>query len=248
MRMTAAALMVLVVAACTDTSTGSSSPPAPPTPLSPASAPTGASPLAAPRGMRWVGVNDVVVAVPRRWDTVSEPCARPDGDTVVFLGASSLVVRCATVPTRGVSSLTVTGSYHGVPAVGRRVDIGADLNGVHLLHSPVTCRAGSSRECTLALVVPGSDARFEVRVTGPKARAMVERIRDSVTHLPAGLTTVPLVEYGMSVDKAKEQLADAGLVGWSPDVNFPHYATGTNPSPGTVVEVGTEVQLTIGDG
>ena len=59
---------------------------------------------------------------------------------------------------------------------------------------------------------------------------------------------MPLIDYGVSVAKAKEQLSRAGLVGSSPEANFPHYATGTNPPAGTVVEVGEEVALTIGDG
>jgi len=96
--------------------------------------------------------------------------------------------------------------------------------------------------------VSGSDAAFHLIYRGNDAEAFVDGVLRSVTQLPSGQTTVPLIDYGTSVAEAEKQLFEAGLVGHAPEVNFPHYATGTIPPAGTVVEVGQVVELTIGDG
>jgi hypothetical protein len=64
----------------------------------------------------------------------------------------------------------------------------------------------------------------------------------------AALVTVPHIRYGTSVDRARRILADAGLMGHEPNVNFPHYVTGTVPSAGSTVHVGDVIELQIGDG
>lgn len=61
-------------------------------------------------------------------------------------------------------------------------------------------------------------------------------------------TTVPQIRYGTSVADALRILEEAGLRGHEPDVDWPHYVTGTDPAAGTVVDVGTRVELEIGDG
>ncbi|MGD9959451.1 PASTA domain-containing protein [Nocardioides sp.] len=60
--------------------------------------------------------------------------------------------------------------------------------------------------------------------------------------------TVPPIDYGTSVDDAMETLARAGLCGERPDVDFPYYVTGTDPSAGSTVERGTHITFLIGDG
>ena len=65
---------------------------------------------------------------------------------------------------------------------------------------------------------------------------------------PAERTTVPRIEYGTSVGQALRILEEAGLRGHEPDVDWPHYVTGTDPDADTEVDVGTRVELEIGDG
>ena len=67
------------------------------------------------------------------------------------------------------------------------------------------------------------------------------------TAAPA-VTTVPVIDYFESVEVAMDLLRDAGLVGRAPQVDFPHYVTGTVPAAGQRVAVGDTVRLTIGDG
>lgn len=68
---------------------------------------------------------------------------------------------------------------------------------------------------------------------------------------PAGVperTTVPRIAYGTSVGDALRILEDADLRGHEPDVGWPHYVTGTDPDAGAEVDVGSRVELEIGDG
>jgi hypothetical protein len=91
--------------------------------------------------------------------------------------------------------------------------------------------------CAL-FVVPGCGA--DDRSPSPPASAGNSSVEE--------MTTVPEIEFGTSVDKAKRILERAGLVGHSEDVDWPHYATGTNPPAGTTVHVGDTIEITIGDG
>ena len=202
--------------------------------------------MAAPKGMRWVGMHDVVVAVPEDWGTATQPCQAPAGDTVAFLGTDYLVMDCAYYPTRGVSSVSIAATKTGAIPLGRRTDLLAVTNGLRGLHSGVVCER--TEPCETTFLVRGSGAVFQAVGQGPDGRALVESIRDSVTRLPDGLSTVPFIEYGRSLEEAQGQLSAAGLTAQVPDVDFPYYVTGTVPPAGSVVEEGTEVQLEIGDG
>lgn len=202
--------------------------------------------LPPPAGSRWVGIGDVVVAVPELWGTQTQPCAEPDGDTVFLAGRSSTRLDCATVPTAGVSSLTVATVASGAVDLEKSADLGAEVDGLRVSHSGTTCRTPTT--CELTFVVPDSGAAFHVVHSGRRSRAFVDGVLASLTRLPADQTTVPLVEYGISVARAEKLLAAAGLVAVAPDLDFPHYATGTTPPAGTVVARGQAVELTIGDG
>jgi hypothetical protein len=65
---------------------------------------------------------------------------------------------------------------------------------------------------------------------------------------PKRFVSIPHIKPYVSVERAKRQLERAGLLGVSPDVRWPHYFVMTRPKGGTRVEVGSEVQLLIGDG
>lgn len=247
MRLVTACSTTVLLAACAQVQTTGPEPPAQPR-SSAAGAPVVGEVLPPPPGRRWVGAGDVVVAVPRHWGTVTEVCAEPQGDTVFLAGRTSTTVDCPTTPTSGVTSLTIATVRSGAISLGRRVDLGAEVNGIRVLHSGMRCPASSSGPCDVTVTVPGSDAVFKLVVRGREPQVLVDRVLGSLTRLPSGQTTVPLVEYGTEVADAHELLRRAGLVGESPDVDFPHYITGTKPTAGTVVEVGQTVEMTIGDG
>ena len=248
--------MVLVAALSASCSDGPSEPgPEPRRGGSSPSAPTGAPALAAapemdaaPAGFRWVGMNDVVVAVPEGWGTQTEACASPDGDTVHFVGQSSLVMDCASIPTYRVSSLTVAAISSGAIPLGRKVDLAADVEGLRVLHSGTSCRTSAHGPCRLTFAAPGADVVFQVHYLGPRPRPFVADVLDSVRRLPSDLVTVPFFDYGTSVEDVEGLLSDAGLTAVVQELEGPHYATGTRPPAGTVVPVGEEVVVTVGDG
>jgi hypothetical protein len=244
-----AALVLVPLAACgggtevdrTATGRASSS-------SAPSSVPSSSSeaPPRPPAGTRWVGRDQVVVAVPADWGTSTDPCLTGEGDLVRFDGPPP-AWDCAGGRTEGSSLLVGTpgeGAFRG----GRELDLVARIDGTRVLHSGIACRASLHGPCSTTMAVPESGVAFRVHYSGDEPEAFVEGVRDSLTTLDEGWTTVPFVELGRSREDALAMLADAGLEGWAPDVSFPHYATGTVPSAGSVVAVGSEVELTIGDG
>lgn len=203
---------------------------------------------APPDGMRWLGINGVVVAVPEGWETETDPCSSAGHGTVRFLGPARSPSWCPRIsPAGDVSSLLVAPTDGPLLEAGR-LRHEAAVHGLEVRHGGVGCRASSIGPCFLTFFVPDADALFEVSYRGRTPQEFVTAVRDSVTRVPDGYTTVPAIAYGTSMEDAKRQLAEAGLSAQSPDVDFPHYATGSQPEPGTVVADGTTVELTIGDG
>jgi hypothetical protein len=189
-------------------------------------APAAPSPTA-PDDRRWAGIGGLVVAVPVDWTTVSGVCASPGRREVAVQAGGAAAVRC--VLTRpGSPSLTLSppGSLGWSP--GRGV------------------RCTGPRVCSVTTI--GGASRFRVTFRGPHAERELLALLDSATTVPDGWTTVPAVEYGASDAAAVEVLTDAGLVGVPPDVDWPHYVVGTEPSLGSVVAEGSEVALVPGDG
>lgn len=209
------------------------------------------TPSAAPEpstGMRLVGRGRAVVAVPQTWAIQETHCGQTTRDTMYVADRSG---RSCLIDHAGIASLEIAGS--DVPPSGkvtRTTTKSGKVDGVDVRWSAPTCRTPEDRLCAMSLVVPSEQATFTLRV--PKGRgaptALLAAFRESLAILPTGYTTVPFVEYGMSVDEAQQVVAAVGLESESPDVNFPHYATGTEPPAGTVVAIDEVVLLTIGDG
>lgn len=240
-------LAALAVASC-----GGPDEPSGPATAGMSSSTSGAPEPKAPEGMRLVGLRQVVVAVPQAWGTDETRCLKPVADTVYE--DTGGVTRCAyDEPTAGelarVSSLAVVRleTGHGQRLVAQ-MHPGDPVDGVEVLESDPSCLTRRPATCTQHFAVPSEAVVFAVKVAnGDPARTM-QAIRDSLRVLPANYTTVPFIAYGTSVEVAERRLADAGLVGVAPEVDFPHYFTGTEPVAGSVVPSGGEVAITIGDG
>lgn len=217
-----------------------------------ASTASGAPVLEAPDGMRLVGLRRVVVAVPENWGTDETRCLKPIADTVYE--DTGGVTRCVyPEPTAdelaGVSSLAVVRleTGHGQRLL-EQMHPGEPVNGVEVLESDRDCLDKLPAICSQTFAVPTEGAAFVVQVQRDDSAETVRAIRRSLQVLPANYTTVPFISYGTSMQVAERRLADAGLVGTAPDVDFPHYFTGTVPVAGSVVPVGGDVEMTIGDG
>lgn len=200
--------------------------------------------LAGEPGERWVGAGGVMMAVPAHWRTATGPCGEPDGPVVHFPGRAADVVDCLPLPTTGVSSLTIRSADAAPPSRPTN-----QVNGVRVSRPPVICVAGRPvGECSTTFVAPEAGVQLEIVARGVRASKRVRAIRGSLRPVPRGYVAVPLIDYGVSVEDAEGALADAGLEVSSPSVDFPHYATGTEPAAGAVVARGSTVALTVGDG
>ena len=62
------------------------------------------------------------------------------------------------------------------------------------------------------------------------------------------MVAVPYVPFGASDREIVGLLRAAGLEADVPDVDWPHYVIGVDPPAGTVVPLGSKVQVQIGDG
>jgi hypothetical protein len=205
--------------------------------------------VAPPNGMRWQGITDVVVAVPDSWATETAPCGPAEHDAVRFLGPGTLAMRCPYIgPAGDASLLLIAPADLPVLPGARHLRHETTVHGLDARHGGVRCRASLVGPCSLTFSVPEANAAFEVYYRGPNPEKFVAAVRDSVTRVSDGYTTVPAIAYGTSVADAKSELAEAGLSGRSPDVESPHYAIGSQPEAGAVVEDGTTIELTIGDG
>lgn len=212
----------------------------------------GAPELEVPDGMRLVGLRQVVVAVPESWGTAETRCLKPIADTV--FEDTGGVTRCAyDEPTAeelsGVSSLAVVrlGTGYGKRLLAQ-MHPSDPMDGAEVLESDWGCLDKLPAICSQSFAVPSEGVAFVVRVEQGSSEKTLRAIRRSLQVLPEGYTTVPFIAYGTSMTLAQRRLADAGLVGAAPDVDFPHYFTGTVPVAGSVVPAGGTVEMTIGDG
>ncbi|GAA4716674.1 PASTA domain-containing protein [Nocardioides conyzicola] len=200
-----------------------------------------------PAGMRWQGADDVVVAVPEEWTTLTDPCQTTREPAVRIDGPVDRPVPCP-LPRSRPSGLVVAPDDLGALPAPDTLRHRTEVDGMTVRHGGVRCSAGANGPCTLTFTVPTVHLTFEVGYLGPHPRRFVERMMRSLTALPAGSTTVPVVPLGTSDDDAVALLEEAGLVGEAPDVDFPHYVTGTRPAAGLVVPARSSIELEVGDG
>ncbi len=224
-----------------------------------------------PEGMRWLGVGQVVLAVPRSWGRANSECLPGEAPYVYFDGAQCPHVQ---VPDNGPDAVRLqTDRAHRISSVGLgRADWAArsyyfDESARDREDPRVTGNSGCAPyaakqanrikwDCFDTFTLDESDVGVMVRVyvEGPRSTAFdkaeleVLRFRRSIKVLPEGYTTVPYVDYGVSAKTALRVLKTAGLTAQMPDVNFPYYITGTEPAAGEIVATGSRIDLMIGDG
>lgn len=201
--------------------------------------------LEAPDGQAFAAFRGVAVAVPDDWGTeVFDGCGRTPHGTVVF----RLPGRrhgCGQPLDRHRSWVVlepVSRDDGPLLAMGRagRVD------GRPVRATGISCRSATA--CDRTLAVPSLGVLVQVHVHGDGARRGVRAVTDSLRLVPDGWTAVPPIPFGTSDARALAQLEETGLAGRIPEVDWPHYVTRSSPVPGTIVEEGSVVDLTIGDG
>lgn len=173
-----------------------------------------ASPIDEPAdGMRWVGTQGVVVAVPDWWTTGDTRCGAPIEDTVYFdNGATYDCVETETAAVREVSALAVldAGGGYGEKVVGAMKPIG-EINGVEVLERP-GCEYWVEDVCRKMFAVPSKGVVFAVTIA-EEGDGSYASIRDSIRLLPADMTTIPLATpSGTTPGYSDEPAAAAALI------------------------------------
>lgn len=225
----AALASVLVVAVLVVTNLGSDT--APVLPADAVDADRGSTPFPAPpAGMKWVGQNGVVVAVPAQWPVTESQCGVIGAPGRVVDGSSLALVDC-------VSSRLTTASVVLTP-------MAADP-------SPPAIRGCFNSNpplCSGHEFFSDQGMSVDVNVRAGDAEAQVERILGSAMVLPAGWTTVPFDSGAALADRVAAledkgfavEVTDAGAIG--------RFNVQTTPELGAPVEEGATITLSaVGD-
>jgi hypothetical protein len=202
----------------------------------------------APVGQRLVGVGRVVLPVPDGWGTQYGDCVTDSVADLWFRSAA-----------RGscISDFRAAGE----PAVGF-LDLDSDageqaaafalepdfIDGVPVLRGPGCPDTGADTAACLGpswskiVAVPSEDVVIVVPRTDPASPSL-----DALRILPEGFTTVPSMDLGTTNGAAGNLLLKAGLTyreAPEPELPTGRAATyGTDPAPGTIVPLGTEVTV-----
>ena len=224
---------------------------------------------APPEGTRWVGMGQVVVAVPDWWTTGETECYEPNEDTVYFDPA--VTTDCVPEPepstVREVSALAVldgTGGYGEFQMRGMR-SIG-EVDGLEVLELD-GCERWFTGVCRKLFAVPSEGVVFAVTIA-EEGDGSYEEIRDSLRILPGGQTTVPLdigsgwtptwgaepdttavlvrslEDAGLNVEvetAERPEPSDMGLVADLPKGSL----LGVSPQLGSVIDAGGTVTITV---
>jgi len=158
-----------------------------------------------PAGTRWVGLGQVVVAVPDWWTTGETRCLAPVEDTVYF--DSSAQTDCADAPApstvREVSALAVLDATSGYGENEiRTMQPVAEVAGREVRERE-DCEGWFDGVCRRLFAVPSEGVVFAVTIA-EAGDGNYEEIRDSLRILPDSLTTIPLA------------INDGGGGGWTP--------------------------------
>lgn len=204
--------------------------------------------LEPPAGTRLVGLGRVAVAVPDDWDANAASCNTPLRDTYYFPHPQD----CQSAVQPEVSSIAIsTGQDAGTTPLLPDIQRDGTVGGHDVLSSGVICTPQRGEPCFEVFGIRDLDVWFTVRVPrGESAADTIEAIRDSLTVLPGGYTTVPFVPYGTEAQVA-EATEEAGL---SVDVEYIDCpdtglcvdgVSDISPAVGTALTTGSTVTVTV---
>lgn len=238
------ALMALCFAGCSDSSRTESD--SRPTHTASQQAPATVPGLPdAEQGAQWLGVNAVMIAVPKEWVVTPHGCTGKLPGAIIFQSRHSWSLRC---PSQSVTETTLLVDDTGEGRHFRSLKPLGQVHGLEVTGSGLGCRTSRPPTCSLSFAVQDAQVSFSITVRAANAGRVLEGIRDSIRPIPAGYTAVPDIAFTSSVEKAEQILQAAGLDAHSPEVDWPHYVTGARPTAGTVVPRGSVIELSIGDG
>lgn len=206
---------------------------------------------APPTGFRWVGVGQAVIAVPESWGANATRCGTPTRDTVIV--DEGVVETCATAYPADTTSVHVR-PRNAVDQVDTWTPI--EIDGEPALRSPdERSRGFGTRFYAASVYLPERDVVFAA--SSSDSFEAVDDLLGGIAILDT-LVAVPgfsPANYGGSdQSRAKERyvraLLDAGLtaevvVRPSPRAGVVGFVLSAAPQPGTVVEPGSTVTVTV---
>lgn len=201
-----------------------------------------------PAGTRWIGIGQAAVAVPDAWPVNATRCGTPTRATVVVdVGAVEL---CLMPYPAGVTSVEVRARNVADDVSGWT---SLEVDGEEALRSPDSTVEGTDPTVYgVSIYLPARDVMFVASSTVSQeaaAEALTEiAILDTLVAVPG----IAEANYGGAQSKAGETyvrtLEEAGLtaeVVTEANRGGPGFVLGVSPTPGTVVEPGTVVTVTV---
>lgn len=187
---------------------------------------------APPKGMKWVGQNGVVVAVPSQWPVADSPCGT-GAPGEVLNGARTALIGCLH-PSPGPGDVWVT-----------ITPLSGDGSGP-TPSQDFLCDVASMSSCYGGEVYPDQGIALKVAAFGADADDQVNRILDSAMVLPDGWTNVPFnASNGSTITDRIAALEEAGFaVDASAVETTINQPVEVNPAIGSPIEVGATITLT----
>jgi len=198
-------------------------------------------------GFRYVGIGDVVAAVPQDWATNKTDCGTPQADTVVI---DQGVTCLALVPRPAdVDSLAIQPTFDGLDTAGwTRIEVA----GQEALRSPVSRQDGVVRQ---TVVVPDRDVSFVAESSSADGASVVADLLDGITLLREHTTVPAFQDLGYDADPAPmvdayvDRLAELGVAAEVAQRNGRGLdagtVLGTDPAVGSVVAPGDTVRVVV---
>ncbi len=195
----------------------------------------------------------MVLAVPKGWADAAIRCNQPSRDTVYFAASTTTPALCRPA-FRRVSSLAISDHTFETKAIAFGAADG-DVAG-HDVRTTHGCLHAIDGPCFANISVPDLGAFFQVTIHGRDPEERVQQMRDSLTVLPDGLVTVPIVSSWHRSD-VEDAYAEMEALGLEPTIEdgcpagLCDISAWTEPPSGRVVAAGTPVTIYVvgwGDG
>jgi hypothetical protein len=199
----------------------------------------------APPGTRLVGMGRLAVAVPEGWSTNDEKCGSALSNTVIF--EANGVVSCEIAHRPHVSALHIVSitSPLALPWIYQHL-AASQLDGITIKRTPTN----TGNEGSAGALVARSEG--VVMYVTSSHRAVVDSVLDSAMVLPAGWVTIP---FNPDLPFLPSELVALKRVGLNVEItrrDLPRRSTGAligaTPAFGSVVPVGSTVQLVADSG
>lgn len=201
-----------------------------------------------PAGTRWIGIGQAAVAVPDAWPVNATGCGTPTRDTVVV--DQGVIELCLALYPPGVTSVEIR-------AKNKMEDVSGwtpvKVDGEEALRSKDSVPVGAEPQVySASIYLPERDVMFAAKSSVSQEAADEVLTRVAILDALVAVPGISEANYGGAQSKAGENyvrtLEEAGLtaeVVTEANRGGPGFVLGVSPTPGTVVEPGTVVTVTV---